>query len=511
MRARAAHLRSDGGFPIIEVIAAMVVLLVGLGGALKVYDGVAQTAATAKLREQGVSLHREVVEGARGLKYADLGPATLVPKLQAQPGLADASTAPGWQLRRRGITYTLAVGACTVDDPRDSTGPHATATFCATGAGTTTQARCAELLGSNGDIRGTGMPTAAESGDCGLDRDLDGQVDGLGGAPSGTGTDLNADDYKRIVVLVRWRNGGGARYVLQDAVVPSPGAADAVHVTALTVAPATAGPGTTSVAASATTDRPASTVAWAVDGELGDAAAMAGSGTAWSFTWALGAVTASAPGAVPAAGEVVDGTYIMAARAFDAFGQAGADRAETVVVDRRAPFAVPAQELRNDGTSVVVSWIASRERDIATYRVLRESGGTPQVVCEVERAQSCRDAAPPTGPSSYYVLALDAAGRVGDLPAAKLAALAGGTPPAAPTGVAAAAVTGGVQVTWTAPASGAASYRVYRDGTALGDLVGTATASSFTDTAPGTRSRDYYVSALSAQGVESPAAGPAMS
>jgi prepilin-type N-terminal cleavage/methylation domain-containing protein len=507
---RGNHLRSQAGFTIVEVLAAMVVLLIGMGGALKVYEGVATTSAAAKLREQGVSLQRELVEASRALKYNDLGPGTIVSRLQAQPGLADAAPGTaGWQLRRRGVTYTVAVGACTVDDARDGTGARATPTFCATGAGSTPQATCATLLGSSGDISGTATAASPATGDCGLDVDRDGQVDGLVGGGAGAGADDNADDYKRIVVLVRGKRGGGARYVLQDSTVPSPGAADAVQITGLALAPGAliTSAGTTEVVGTATTNRAAATVSWSVDGELGDPGAMTGAGSTWRYRWALGNVTGGTAGTVPAAGEVLDGAYLLSARAYDEYGIVGPERAESVVLDRRRPFTVPGQVLRNDGTSILVGWTASRERDITRYRVFREKGSTKTLICEVTAVQPCRDSAPLSGASQYYVVAVDGADE-GDGPAGKLAASTGGSIPDAPTGAAATTIGTGVRVSWTAPESGAASYRIYRDGTAIGDLLGATSGTSFTDTTPGSEPRTYYVAALSNQGVESQPTGP---
>jgi hypothetical protein len=48
-----------------------------------------------------------------------------------------------------------------------------------------------------------------------------------------------------------------------------------------------------------------------------------------------------------------------------------------------------------------------------------------------------------------------------------------------------------------------ASYRIYRDGTALTDAIGTATALTFTDTAAGGGPHTYYVAAVDDKGAES--------
>src|SRR5207244_5532580 len=116
------------------------------------------------------------------------------------------------------------------------------------GTGQTTPTQCATYLGRTGSIQGAGIASASSVaiGDCGIDLDLDGRVDGLVNDTTNTcspacptGPDTNPNDYKRIVVLVRWTAGLGSRYVLESATIPNPGQAAAPSVRMLsTSAPA---------------------------------------------------------------------------------------------------------------------------------------------------------------------------------------------------------------------------------------------------------------------------------
>jgi type II secretory pathway pseudopilin PulG len=229
--ARAA--RSQAGFAIVEVMVAMVILLVGLGGTMTLLDQAQETTSSTKAREGAVALSRELVEAARGIPYDQLAQGSIVSTIRARPGFG-ASTigAKGWTIERRGIDYTMAVGVCSVDDPADGQGT-ADGGFCATGSGATTSSQCASALGTTGDIAGMGSASGGQVGDCGIDLDKDGQVDGLtladlgscplGACPGGGAADKSPDDYKRVVTLVRWRTGAGSRFVLQSTTLPYPG------------------------------------------------------------------------------------------------------------------------------------------------------------------------------------------------------------------------------------------------------------------------------------------------
>src|SRR4051812_24811301 len=269
-------MREEHGFTLVEVMVAAMILVVGILGTLSMLTYGSLATTTTKAREQGVALQREIVEVARSLPYDQLVPNSIVGRIQATSDLGDDQpSTPGWQVHRRGFTYTVSVGVCTVDDPSDGGGVDDDATFCPPGRATSA-ATCRSILGISGSISGVAGAAATNAldvGSCGLDLNLDGQVDYLtraqlttdghvnlcsivGWCPTTT-TDTYPDDYKRIVTLVRWNRGGGARYALQSTTVPNPGSSAAPQMTALT-APAglaVSASSTTSIAFAATTSR----------------------------------------------------------------------------------------------------------------------------------------------------------------------------------------------------------------------------------------------------------------
>jgi prepilin-type N-terminal cleavage/methylation domain-containing protein len=234
--------RREDGFTIIEVLVASVILLVGIMGVLGIVTKSDSVTASNRAREQGVALQREILEAARSIPYEQLTQSTIVSKVQATDGLTDGQMlSTGWTYTRRNIQYRVAVGTCAVDDPTDGTGPHESAGYCLNGTGQTSPTQCATYLGKSGSIAGAGVASGAAAADCGIDANFDGNVDGLAdtsGAPctNCSGTDKNPNDYKRIVVLVRWNKGLGSRYALQSTTLPNPGLAAAPAIVTMTPA-----------------------------------------------------------------------------------------------------------------------------------------------------------------------------------------------------------------------------------------------------------------------------------
>jgi type II secretory pathway pseudopilin PulG len=521
--------RAADGFALVEVMVAMVLLVVGMGAAMKVMDQANATTTTTKAREQGVALQRELVEAARSLSYTAMSPTSIVGLVRATPGFsASRIGTQGWEIVRRGLTYRMTIGVCSVDDPGDGIGSHDATTFCANGAGATSAAQCRAYLGSTGSVAGTGTATGRAVGDCGLDTNFDGRVDALtqseagSCAPSsctGTSPDPEPDDFKRVVTLVRWTVGNGTRFALQSTLIPYPGFSGAPRVVSLDPQPSLSAtlPTTTSIGLRASTDRSASTTVWYVDGTALGTATNASSSVVWDVSWPLGPVGTTTPGDKEVAGgpkEVLDGVYELSARAYDVYGAGGTMKTQAVTINRRQPYAPAAFEARRVDNVVETAWQPSRERDVLGYEVWRRTGTTEQRVCALSSATSCRDTGPPSAGTYTYVLYaydLDNASppqnRRGD------AATGSAIPfdnkvPSAPGGLTALrADASTVKVTWALPATDAdgtiASYRIYRDGTGLTDAIGTATALTFTDNAAGGGPHTYYVAAVDDKGAES--------
>lgn len=464
----------ERGFTLVEVLVAFFLLMVGMAGtALMLNTANAATAGT-KAREQGIALQREVVEAARSVPYDQLAPATVVPAVQAKPGLRKlAPTDTSWKVSRGGVTYTVTLGACSVDDDSDEgIGAHDPASFCATSATDTTPARCRGLLGSGQPI--VAPSPAIDAGRCGIDLDGDGAVDNLVEADAGCDpcsptppADPTPDDYKRIVTLVTWDRGTGGGYALQSATVPNPGSAAAIRIDPLTrTMPTTAaiGPGTLSVSFSAIASRPPAAVAWSVNGAIQEIDPAAQPALSWD--WELGEVDP--------AGSVLDGSYIVGARASDASGIAGPTRSLTVAVNRRQAKAPAGFVAGRNGDAVEFEWTANQERDIEEYRVYRLVDGVKELVAceEPTRATSCRRPAGLDG--DYYVLAVDrdAAGvlREGDEPSAVTTegtVTTGAPSPDPPSNLAATREADAVTLSWTpspSPSTEVEFYRIYRDG-----------------------------------------------
>jgi Tfp pilus assembly protein PilV len=507
----------QSGFTIVEVLVAAVVLLVGIMGVVAVVDGATANSTSTKAREQGVALEREIIEAARSLPYDELAPSSIVPAVQGVAGLSDSNmTAAGWTVRRRGVTYNVAVGACAVDDRTDGYGNHDAATACATGTGTATPAQCRAALGTAGDIRGNGSASGSTVGDCGLDRNLDGRVDNLteadvgcsiGPCGSGTATDTAPDDYRRVVVLVTWDRGSGARYALQSETVPNPGLATAPSVASLLASPASSAtapitnPDTHSISFTATTTGKVASVAWYIDGTPKGNATSSTPST-WTFAWSLGAVTTT-PGAQPAAGEVLDGVYLVSAKAFDRYAQFGSPQATTVVLNRRAPFA-PANFSggRNLRRGIVeFEWSPNKERDVKTYRVYRQDGTRWTLVCDGNQT-TCQDPSPPSGLLLHYrVAAVDTSNgalREGDFATKDVLDTVTVPDPPQNLRLAGTDANGDLHLAWDPPASGGVDfYRIYRDGTLIDDRYDRTSGTTYTDTSPLPGVHEYYVTAVS--------------
>ncbi|HEX2162067.1 MAG TPA: prepilin-type N-terminal cleavage/methylation domain-containing protein [Thermoleophilaceae bacterium] len=364
-----ARIGSQSGFTLVEVMVAIVLLLVGVLGAVSLIDRANAQTSTTKAREGATALARSLLEISRGVPYAELTSERVLAELDARgAGFADGDAAAGHQIASRGFVYTVEPTVCSMDDPKDSLGPHDElgVTFCA-----------------NSDVAAGGATTV----------------------------DRNPDDYRRVVVRLSWRVGAGGpvQSLTQTGIVTNPVGGLGPNVLALTpISPAT--PTITGDDQHANydvlTSAAAQDVAWSVNGRrMGSAE---GAGTEWDFTWDLGPVDDPA---------VYDCTYVVQAEAFDDKARAGAPRALTVTVNRRRPFgprdfAGGANGNGGGRGDVDLQWDANLECDVQRYEVYREVDGVPDdgPVCEVDRGErtECVDeAAPSTGELTYRVFAFD--------------------------------------------------------------------------------------------------------
>jgi Tfp pilus assembly protein PilV len=510
----------------VEVTVASFVLLVGVLGAMSLLDVASVHTGLTKQREGATALGRELVEEVRAVPYGRLNANTVAPSLQAQPGLADSNTGGGgWSVNRRGTSYSIDARTCTVDDPKDGVGANETGDFCRID----TSASCNDAIAASGgagsgttDVRlcltlgGTTISTLCGALQTGATGTIGGVVGGIGAGGSAsvcgstTTLDANPDDYKLVLFTVSWANGG--HRVKNATVVPNPGQGAGPAVKSL-VAIGLTGDVITGVATSQsfslTTSVAPASVQWSIDGAIQGSAT--GIGTAWTFVWPTGGL--------------VDGSYVVGARAFDQTGQAGIAATRTVTINRGPPPAPTGFVAGRNGTALEFEWDGNRARDIAGYKVFQKvTGGTDVVLCDLASDTSCVDTTPPsTDPLDAYVVAYDRDSTTGELRAGAQSSVVTVTSsnraPFAPRLLTASSSGPSTILNWLAPIPAdpdlgdtIAFYRVYRDGTTVADRYDKATCSgvtcSWTDTRTEGGSHTYRVTAVDDNLAESPFAGP---
>ncbi|MFL5868014.1 MAG: prepilin-type N-terminal cleavage/methylation domain-containing protein, partial [Thermoleophilaceae bacterium] len=348
---------AERGFTLIEVLAAMLVLLVGVLGTVGLIDGANATTSFTKGREGGTNLARELIEMSRSVDYDKVTAGALPGQLQSKPGLGDADTATaGWQITRRGVDYTIVTSACTFDDGTDKAGSH-DGSFCSNSATT----------------------------------------------PTG---DSNPDDYRRVTFDVTWTDRNRSGKVSETGLITNPSGGLGPTISSFTQGgsnPITSG---TSVPFSVTSSA-ADAVRWSADdgNSQGDAS---GGPTAWTFTWNIGTVGTFSCTSSP--GWVLDGDYIVTAQAFDSRGVPGDLRTKTVTINRSSPAPPCGLTGGRNGSVVDLQWLANPERDIVGYKLYRVRVGSESsdpLICPLSANTTCVDSSPPDSSTyatiQYYV------------------------------------------------------------------------------------------------------------
>jgi prepilin-type N-terminal cleavage/methylation domain-containing protein len=462
---------SQDGFTLVEVMVTMLVLLVGIAGAVTLIDGANAVTVKTKQREAATNLQRELIEGARAVAYEQLTSNGLRTALQARAGLADSSAGGAWTIERRGTVYTVATAVCTVDDPRDETGDHGAGTFCA------------------------------------------GQTAGAG--------DNAPDDFKRVTVDLTWEHRGVPGSSRQATIVTNPSSNLGPEVVSLERDPDDEMIVTdvASIEFTATTATPAEAVRFLVDGAVAETVEPSGLSAEFDWTIDSGGVY------------VLDGTYVITATALNHGGLTGPSRSLTVRLNRHAPAAVTGLaggwNATRDG--VDLEWNQNEESDIVGYRVYRRAGaGAWTKVCDTApQVTECHDAGhsePWASSYEYYAVALDEISdsgtkREGEHSESLFAAPTDDAPNP-PATLVGSVGEGGYQLEWTAPPPPATPYagdeilffRIYRDGVAVADRfdrTGLGSDLTFTDTAPG--SHQYWVASVDENYSESILVGPVTS
>jgi prepilin-type N-terminal cleavage/methylation domain-containing protein len=445
----------ERGFTLVEVLVAIAILLVGVLGVVSLVDGANAVTSKTKAREGGTNLARSIVEVARSIRYRDLTTASLSAALDNRPGLADSKpSTPGYTILNRGVQYTLTLGVCSLDDPKDNLGDHDNGVlFC----------------------DDTDAPGAGQSA-----------------------VDRNPDDYKRVRVTLSWNTRATDQSITQTSAIINPvgGLGPSVVRLDLTSPFSNADPyrieseAVTQATFVVQTSTSAAEVNWSVSGDARGKAN--GSGTLFDFAWKF----------LDANGElaVYDCTYVVQADAFDEQGRSGTPRARTVVVNRMA--AIAPDDVRGgrngNGSDVDVQWVPNPECDVRGYRVFRSTSPTSlgtQVAClgqadpEYTTAASCLDPGAPAGTLYYSVVGVDLApnGSLRNGAQSKQVVVGGANVlPTVPTGLSSCvggevdcndptgepAPSGTLVLRWQPATDGDGQvqmYRIYRDGSGYGD------------------------------------------
>ncbi len=90
--------RDSGGFAMIEVLAATVVLAAGLGATFLMLNAALHATSTDRIRQAETSVARELTEDTRSLAYTSLTPSGIASALQS---VVSGSTASGSTLTVR--------------------------------------------------------------------------------------------------------------------------------------------------------------------------------------------------------------------------------------------------------------------------------------------------------------------------------------------------------------------------------------------------------------------------
>jgi Tfp pilus assembly protein PilV len=494
----------EGGFTIVEVMVASVVLIVGLGALMEMLITADHVISNTRYRQEETSIAREVLEDARGLAYSSIIQSSIASSLQPTvPG----STVSGSNLivtrsispsTASGVRFKVTFTACSLDSPSDGYGNHDSAPVSG-------GSWCADV------------------------------------ASNGT-TDSNPDDYKRVSVTVK-RVGFSTPTVQQTVLIyqlPQNGPA----VSCLSTTSNCPGSNVTVTSGSSltfnvTTTSSAFRIQWLVNGNTPASSQIGGggvdpytpSGTGSTFTWSYPTTTYNGTT------YTIDGTYTITAVAYDAEGNSGTRSSLQVTVNEHTvlPPATVTAGWNDLMGGVDVQWLPSVDQDVQYYQVWHKYGNLPAVqvaTCGTSgnvSGTSCTDTsavltaeAPPlaalrptclnpqqsyTTTDYYYVVGWDTDPSTGNPRASTFSSPQSDAnlcnhQPNKPTGLTATASGSTVQLSWTAPSPGdpdtgdsIQDWRIYRwdpsggmtDPGSRYQLIGTSSSSpvtSYTDTSP---------------------------
>jgi Tfp pilus assembly protein PilV len=506
-----SRLSEQGGFTLIEVLVAGVVLVVGLGALLQMLITADHVISTTRLRQEETSVAREVLEDARGLASTQLTPSTVASALQ--PVVPQATLSGSNLLVTRSVSsvtqsFNVSFTVCDLDEPNDGYGSHT----------------------SPPASGGVWCPDVAANGT----------------------QDSNPDDYQRLSVTVTPST--RSTPVIQQTILIYPRPVNGPAVSCLSTSGTCPGPNVTATTGSSltfnvTTTAAAASIRWLVNGNSppsgqipsGSTDPYTPSGTSSSFAWSF---------------PTADGTYTITAVAYDANGSSGTRSTVVVNLNRHQVIAPTSFNAGwNDLTGgVEIQWIPSVDQDVLYYHVYRQYGNNAAQLVTTCGAggnvtgTNCADApesafAPPlpsarpnpctstsqsyTTTDYYWVVGVDTDPSTGQprestAQSPKVDANLCDHQPYAPSTLSGTLSNGQLALTWNAPSPAAPdgwasiqAWRVYRWPSSRGvqipgdrsQLVGNSpTVTSYTDRSPdpGGAQQSYCVTAVDTHLNESP-------
>jgi Tfp pilus assembly protein PilV len=504
-RSRRSRFAPEAGFTLIEVLIAAVVLMIGMVALFGLLDSAVKASYSTRAREGATNLARQLLEDAHTIPYSQISTYSITKQLQEmQPSASQLSASP-WKVSQRGVTYTVKVSECAIDDPKNGLGNHLSAG------------------GENQFCKDPG------------EKEWEAKE-----ATEGKTEDPQPENLKRITVDVTWVAQGRSPDVRQTETLTAAGEAVGLSAYNLQLSkPTMAAPwtsttpviteaGVTELVFTVSSPKGTTAMAWSLEGNRQAPAPTQTEkeGPTWTFSWPITAVS--------------DGTYKITAQSVNATGVTGPPVTIAVTVIRGAPVAPKGilagfntiNEAGKPKTVVELQWQANVERNVIGYRVFRPPNreqACPLPAATVSLSVKCIDFNPPKGNASnltYEVVALyRKAGTKAGEPLSETVsegvaatfAVAGGEPlPAGPNAPGTLKLEknadGSVTLSWPAVKSGpeVAFFRIYRgstDYTSRYDVTGSGTTTSYNDT-DATEEHSYWVTAVSKNLTESPFLGP---
>lgn len=361
-RPAAIGLRSQGGFTMVEILVAMLLLLVGMLATFMLVGNANATLSQTRAREAATNLSRELLEEGRDTTYSKIGSTNwFTTNLQNISGGTGSVTSVGSNgqattVVRRGVSYTVTVTWCSLDDSGDGYGSHTSSvSWCPDSASTST-------------------------------------------------TDPQPEDFKRMTTSITWSFAGKVQPTLvQTATFSATGAAAGPSTTNLVITSPSGLSSTSPVIAS----NPSGGIVTFLGTSVGaadmkffvDSSEQLGSTTnngngTWSFNWNISSIP--------------DGVYTISAVAVDALGNRGAPRALPVKLARGAP-APPANltggynylySSGNKTLAVELEWDANIAGTVTGYSVSKGS----TTVCSASLNVHCIDLSPASAGSTTYTV-----------------------------------------------------------------------------------------------------------